>query len=124
MRGKISLVAEATTSVAPSSFDVRARRWLLSNVEDAEELVNEDPTLLDPSEGRDKRVSRGDSDDDVNMNDRRVTSVTKKNYSEKFVRNEFSAMALQPVKINAKNTKSKLNMRRKSFQKDKVKYEK
>ena len=124
MRGKISLVAEATTSVAPSSFDVRARRGLFSNVEDAEELVNEDPTLLDPSEGRDKRVSRGDSDDDVNMNDRRVTSVTKKNYSEKFVRNEFSAMALQPVKINAKNTKSKLNMKRKSVQTDKVKYEK
>ena len=124
MRERIPLVAEATTSVAPSGFDVRARWRLLLNVKDAEEPTNEDPALLDPSEARDKRVSRGNSADDANMNDRRVTLVTKKNYSEKFVRNEFSAMALQPVKINTKNTKSKLNMKRKSFQKDEVKYEK
>ena len=124
MRERIPLVAEATTSVAPSDFDVRARWRLLSNVEDAEEPVNEDPTFLGPSEARDKRVSRGDSADDANMNDRRVTPMKKKNYSEKFVRNEFSAMALQPVKINTTDTKSKLNVKRKRFQKDKVKYEK
>ena len=116
MRDRIPLVAEATTSVAPSGFDVRARWMLLSNVEDAEEPVNEDPALLDPSEARDKRVSRNNSVDGVNMNDGRVTPMTKKNYSDKLVRKEFSAMALQPVEINS--------TKRNRLKKDNVKYEK
>ena len=122
MRGRISLVAEAMTSVAPSGFDVRGRRRLCSNVEYAEEIVNEDPTLLDPSEARDKRVSRGNTADDANMNDRRITPVII--FFEEYIYNKFAAMALQPVKINTTDTKSKLNVKRKRFQKDKVKYEK
>ena len=122
MRERIPLVAEATTSVAPSGFDVRARWRLLLNVKDAEEPTNEDPALLDPSEARDKRVSRGNTADDANMNDRRITPVII--FFEEYIYNKFAAMALQPVKINTTDTKSKLNVKRKRFQKDKVKYEK
>ena len=78
MRDRIPLVAEVTTSVAPSGFDVRAMWRLLSNVEDVDEPVNEDPAFLDPSEARDKRVGRGNSADDANINDREVTPVMKK----------------------------------------------
>ena len=65
------------TPVASSGFDVKARWRLLSNVEDTEEIVNENPALLDPLEAKDKRFRRGNSADDANMKDRRVTAVIK-----------------------------------------------
>ena len=52
---KVPLVEESITSLAPNGFSPTVRWTLLSSVEDAEEPMDIDFTLLDPSEARDNR---------------------------------------------------------------------
>ena len=71
-----------------------------------------------------KEFKRKNSTDGANMNDRIITLVTKKYYTEKFLQNENSTLVLQPVKINTKVEKTNSNLKRKRFRKDKGNYEK
>ena len=108
MINKVPLVEESTTSLAPNGFSPTARWRLLSSTEDAEEPMNVDSTLLDPSEARDNRnkgVYDGNKDPD-NERVRKVTPVVKKNYCAKFHREQFAGVALQPV-ISRKKGKNK-----------------
>ena len=63
MVDKIPLTAEMTCSLAPNGFDQRARWRLLSGSEVVNEPENKDPTLLDPSQARDRRTKTGVGDD-------------------------------------------------------------
>ena len=67
MVNRVPLLEESTTSLAPNGFSPTARWRLLSCTEDAEEPVNVDSTLLDPSEARDNRskgIYDGNKDQD------------------------------------------------------------
>ena len=86
---KVPLINEVTTSVGPSGFDERAQWRLLKAHEQAEEPESLDPALVEPGRARDQRTRQGIADDGRGMK--------KYNYSEKFDREEFSAMALQLV---------------------------
>ena len=85
----------------------RARWRLLSGSEVVDEPENQDPTLLDPSQARDRRTKRGVGDENQDVIEKEVVSVTKKNYSEKFQRASFSAVALQPVFNPNSNSRKK-----------------
>ena len=125
MVDKIPLVAEMTCSLAPNGFDQRARWRLLSGSEVVNEPENKDPTLLDPSQARDSRTKQGVGDENEEaLNREAFVSVKKKNYSEKFKRESFSAEALQPVHNPKKNSSKKSKEKKKRFQWDKVQYEK
>ena len=78
MVDKISMTAAVTWSLAPNGFDQRARWRLLSGSEVVDEPENQDPTLLDPSQARDRRTKRGVSDENQDIIEKEVVLVTKK----------------------------------------------
>ena len=83
MEDKIPLSVDSKTLVAPNGFNDGAKWRLLSSSEIAEEPSNVDPSLLDPSEARDKRNKHQNPSTNENVANK-PTPVIKKIFRKNF----------------------------------------